>query len=353
MNQIPTTLVGRRQFFQLVGAYGCAGVLATTSWADSRSSAWSSQVIRLDAFSDRHKAPVVTALALHPERPLLAIAGDDHLVRVWNLSEMRCVHFLEDHTDWVRALNYSPDGNLLASAGNDHRLILWDSMSGAKIREQLSSGQTLTAICFACSSDQIASVGLGNTLQVFDVSEGTLVRELNCPSIDMRALTFSPCGQHIAAGGRNGRIRVWDSRSGDVVVQYSVHQQRIRGLAFSPDSRWLASCGEDRKVYVFSMDTRDSFMLPRRRNKVLSLVFCGNDRLATGGSDNLVRIWDLAAGIEIDSLSGHSGSVAALAYNGELLASAGYDTTVRLWQQPPNIAGEGGGSIRRVGDTRR
>lgn len=74
--------------------------------------------------------------------------------------------------------------------------------------------------------------------------------------------------------------------------------------------------------------------LPERPGKVLSLSFCGPDRLAAGGSDNLIRVWDLASQTEQVRLIGHTGSVGTLAWDAQRgqLVSGSFDTTVRIWQ---------------------
>ena len=73
------------------------------------------------------------------------------------------------------------------------------------------------------------------------------------------------------------------------------------------------------------------FSLSSRPAKVLSVVLYADRRLATAGSDNKVRLWDLATKRQIDQLDGHSGSVTALVCHENLLISGSYDTTVRLW----------------------
>jgi WD40 repeat protein/serine/threonine protein kinase len=56
-------------------------------------------------------------------------------------------------------------------------------------------------------------------------------------------------------------------------------------------------------------------------------------RLATGGNDHAIRLWDAATLHQVDVLTGHTLGVHALAFSrdGNLLASASHDATVRVW----------------------
>ena len=67
--------------------------------------------------------------------------------------------------------------------------------------------------------------------------------------------------------------------------------------------------------------------------------------MAVGGSDNVIRLWDLASRQEQNRLVGHTGTVAALAWDAtaNTLLSGGFDTTVRVWQ----IKGDAAGRVSR------
>ena len=66
-------------------------------------------------------------------------------------------------------------------------------------------------------------------------------------------------------------------------------------------------------------------------------------RLASGGADETVRIWDAGDGRPLRVLTGHSGAVSGLAWSpdGRRLASASHDQTVRVWE----LDGAGGPRI--------
>ena len=67
----------------------------------------------------------VDAVAWHPHRNLLASAGGDHTVRLWDVGAHRQLAVLTGHSSGVRTVAWSPDGTTLASAGSDHRVRVW------------------------------------------------------------------------------------------------------------------------------------------------------------------------------------------------------------------------------------
>jgi len=111
----------------------------------------------------------------------------------------------------------------------------------------------------------------------------------------------------------------------------------------------VASSGEDRLIHVAPVAGGAGYKLPPRPAKVLSLAFYGPQHLATAGSDNQIRLWDVTTREEVGTLRGHTGSVAALECKGKVLVSAGYDTTVRIWDVGDQVAGGVGEGPGRVG----
>jgi WD40 repeat protein len=61
--------------------------------------------------------------------------------------------------------------------------------------------------------------------------------------------------------------------------------------------------------------------------------FPDNRRFVTGGSDHLVKVWDVITGEQLMTLSGHAGDVLSVAVSpdGQMLASASVDKTAKIW----------------------
>ncbi|MCA9156539.1 MAG: hypothetical protein KDA38_17230, partial [Planctomycetales bacterium] len=104
----------------------------------------------------------------------------------------------------------------------------------------------------------------------------------------------------------------------------------------SRDGRLVFTCSEDRYIAAWDMAAeQEVFRLPRCEAKQFALTVIDDERIATAGSDNVIRIWNFAEQRELHALRGHTGTIHALtAINGSLI-SGSYDTTVRLW----NIGG--------------
>ena len=289
--------------------------------------------------------PVVSSVCLHPTGQLIAAAGDDHLVRLWSVREFKLVRQWSAHTDWVRSIAFSPTGTELATSGNDGRVLLWDITTGTFLRTLAEHERPVAMLRYSPDGRLMATIGFADKLRVYEVATAAMLLELDCPCRDMRSMGFSPDGRFLAAGGRNGKIKIWDLTTGQAVRQLEAHEQRIRALEFSPDGVYLISAGEDRVVRVWNMLDGQVFDLPPLPAKVLSLVFCGSERVALGMSDNSIRFWDLPGRKELALLEGHAGSVSSLDYRGGMLVSGSFDTTIRVWDLSEAVAGKPSGGL--------
>ncbi|KAH7969665.1 hypothetical protein HPB52_020964 [Rhipicephalus sanguineus] len=91
-----------------------------------------------------------------PDDTIIASAGDDHVVRLWQSHSGHELQALTGHTQAVNYCTFSPDGHMLASASSDHQVFLWNVGEGVHRIPELPLWNTVL-LFFAVPSHPMAS----------------------------------------------------------------------------------------------------------------------------------------------------------------------------------------------------
>ena len=293
------------------------------------------------------KQPVVTAVAIHPRGTLVAAAGDDHRIRVYDAKTLTIRSQLAGHSDWIKSVAFSADGSRLLSAGNDGRVAVWDVERGKQVRS-LRHAVAIADVAFHPDGKSFAVVGFSAEMLIYTLAdEAADVVRVPCPCADMRTIAYSLDGKFLAGGGRNGTIRIWSTTSYEQVRDTAAHRGRVRDLAFVDGA--IVSVSEDRSLHVLPLQDASQAYRLKAPTKLMAVASYGPQRVVTGGSDNRLRFWDLTRRVAIGSTDNHDGTIAALACHKESVASGSYDTRIRVIdaraveqalrnQQPVNVS---------------
>lgn len=290
--------------------------------------------------------PPTKESALSPAVDVLAVAGADGAIRLWDLRSRTRAHLLRTdlhrrsgHDAAALALAFSPDGSLLASAHVDGVVHLWDMPRGEEVPVRLRHDQAVGALAFSPDGAILATGSLDANLRLWDVGAalgGEARRELLRQPSGVTALAWTGGGEWILSGHSTRVLRLTDPVRGRLLATMRGPEGPVSLLAVSPDGQHVAVASQDRSVRLFDLGNREQVaVLTGLRKPVTSLAFLADGGfLATVCQENAVQLWDLESRVSAAALWGPvDESFVGLALFGDWnhLAVALADGRVRLW----------------------
>lgn len=165
-----------------------------------------------------------------------------------------------------------------------------------------------------------------------------LIRSLDNKSI-VCSVKFSPDGRYIAAGG-NWNSKIFETQTGRLICVLEDEStdksanKYIRAVCFSPDGRYLATGSEDNLVRVWDIAAGRIQQIFRGHEQEIYAVDYSQDgrTIASGAADRTVRIWDMESGECVLTLSTTQEITAiAISPDGHYVAGGGADNSVHVW----------------------
>lgn len=229
------------------------------------------------------------------------------------------------------ALAVSPQRQLLATGGVGDGIEVWNILNRRRVRTQFTN--TITALAFSPDGKTLASAS--DAVQLWDMQTGKLLRTILRNSPAVWSVAFSPDSKTLAIGGFEG-VRLWDVKLGKLL--WLMKEPQVQSVAFSPDGKWLNSDNSDYALRAFDMQTHKLLWSQTTLKRVAitdkpPIAFSLDSKILADGSGGTIEWRDPQTGVLLRTIEAHNNGVEAIAFSndGKLMASASQDWTIKLW----------------------
>lgn len=321
------------------------------------------------------------AMAFSPDGRWLAAAWRGK-VRIYDV-EKRTLHAdIAAHRDSEAIVAFSPDSKVLASGIPDDKALirLWDSATGEKIRE--FDGPACRSFVFDPTGKFLATTALNCEAAIWNYETGKRVLTVGGSTHGpTKMLSITPDGKTLATMTEYG-VAVWRPHAGKgdrlkFVITSAVgtrgvpvsqpkkapalpSQFLLSSMAFSPDGRTLACCGGDKGrigIELWDVESQKSIKTLMQDEPATKSGSIKRAVFSASGETLLtlqvgIHGWDAETGRSLFLLNEPKNLVAnskgekkgvipfvgmALSADGRLLATAGSNIPIRLWELPAGL----------------
>lgn len=243
---------------------------------------------------------------------------------------------LEGHREFVQDVEYSRDGRLIASAGDDQQIIIWNADTGEMIRALKGHSGRVLSVAFSSDAKRLVSGSDDNTVRLWDVESGEMLKVLGTHKELIRGVAYSPDDKWIVSAGGAGfeaQLIIWNAQTGREHHEVKV-DTNVESVEFLPDGNAFAAAlfnGEVQIIDPLTGKRRQAF----KANRCVNAVAFTKDSKKMAGccgfhGDSPVFVWDLEGGRQLHELKGHRNEIddVAISPDGKLLASVSHGAWV-------------------------
>lgn len=325
----------------------------------------------------------VNAISCSPDGVQLLTATDRGFVHRLKSADLTTVLQCENHTDSVVFIAY-PDGvsDKFASCSEDGTIRRWD------VNDYIVEGRCIgnsagSPLCLVYADEVMLSGWEDGKIRMFRNDKNTQVWQIdNAHKGGVPTIALASNMKFLCSGGAEGGVRVWEMRSREMVSHLKEHTNRVTKVKLFDDDMHLLSSsrdkallcwdlraekrisahiqrmggincfdivpgknivlttGQDRKITYWDLreanpaKSYDTNSNPKKGDECMGLAISHDGRyFATGGSEQIVRLWDLAAGKVLAEGTGHSGCINTVAFSADdkQIVSGGRDGSILVW----------------------
>gem|GEM_PF-1053722 len=259
------------------------------------------------------------SLKFSPQGDLLAAGSKDGHLHVWSMSSLKTAGSqevreaklaVEAHKKGVNWVAFSPNESLLASAGNDAMVRLWDLETGQQVSSIIGGTYVIPCVSFTRDGAYLA-IANGPRVRFRQLETGRMAATLDADA-GLFSLALSPDGGTLAASALDGGVWMWQSPTAPldpnleveplvVFPDYATTSPNafVWTLQYNINGNLLAAASTDARIYFIDpVQGELVYTLKGHNSAVTALKFNPQGTsLVSAGLDATVRLWKVEKGL--------------------------------------------------------
>uniref|UniRef100_A0A8D3D0D4 Transducin beta like 1 X-linked n=1 Tax=Scophthalmus maximus TaxID=52904 RepID=A0A8D3D0D4_SCOMX len=273
--------------------------------------------------------------AWNPVSDLLASGSGDSTARIWNLNENN-----NSNSTQLVLRHCIREGGQDVPSNKDVTSLDWNDCAVVIVNNHKGP---IFALKWNKKGNSILSAGVDKTTIIWDAHTGEAKQQFpfhSAPALDVdwqNNSTFASCSTDMC-------IHVCRLGSDRPLKTFQGHTNEVNAIKWDPSGTLLASCSDDMTLKIWSMKQESCVHDLQAHSKEIYTIKWSptgpgtnnpnsNIMLASASFDSTVRLWDVEGGVCIHTLTKHQEPVYSVAFSpdGKHLASGSFDKCVHIW----------------------
>jgi len=271
---------------------------------------------------------------------ILATAGYDHTIRLWEVASGFCYRTLQFQESQVNTLAITPNKQYIAAGGHPQiRLFELGPNNPQPIITFNGHKGNVIALGFNKEGRWMYSGSEDGSVKIWDLRNPNPVHDFEhkepCTSV-----TLHPNQKHLLTAHQNGEIRVLDQQTGNVLHSFFPEgETSIQSVSIDPTGKFFCAVNNKGSCMIYEIEQDFSAYKLMKKWKahdryILKCLWSPNSKmLATTSADHTAKIWLLEDFSLYKTLVGHQRWVwdCTFSANSTYLITVSSDTGARLW----------------------
>ncbi|MBA3872596.1 MAG: WD40 repeat domain-containing protein [Anaerolineae bacterium] len=286
------------------------------------------------------QAEGIIATAWSPDGSKIAVSGVSGLLQIRDIYNQP-IRTLTGLSSSIWAVDWSPDSTKIVTGSDDGQVIVWNIATGQQLGSLIGLGNYVQDVDWSPDGSKILATGENSdTLFVWNASTFQQLASINAGNC--YSAEWSPDSTKIVAGNGIGYVNIFSASLGNPITSYSV-DGGVEPVSWSSDGTKIAGGVSDivnntYKIVIWDYSTGTvSATYSGHTDQVSGVEFSPNgQQIASASYDGTVRVWNVATGLQIGSFTKPQSFTTSIAWSPDSsqLAFGGTDATLEIVAAP-------------------